>query len=125
MAGFLTDAEWESSDKFDGTSPIPKWKEIPEKILFCLNVIEQKQVPGLKFETFILNFTDKQGEEYRVYAPSHFIKQIRKNRQRNMRPYFISHGTVEKAASTIASFELTYKVERKTWDIFEIVEYKD
>ena len=119
MAGFLTDSEWRSSDKFDGTDPILKWKDVAQKIIFCLVSIEQKINLGLKFDTYILHYTDKEDKAYNVYAPSHFIAQIRRNREMTMRPYFVSHGLIERGGNAIASFEISYKSENKIFPIFE------
>lgn len=121
MAEFLSENEWNNSERFDGTNPILKWAQIPQKIIFCLVSIEQKINTGLKFETYILHFTDKSDKVFKVYAPSHFIAQIRRNRCMNMRPYFISHGQVNRGDHPIASFEISYKAENKKWEIFEVV----
>ncbi len=116
---FLTESEWEKSDHFDGTDPILKWKDVPQKIIFCLLSIEQKINPGLKFESFILHFSDIKDKSFKVYAPSHFIGQIRRNRTMTLRPYFVSHGLVDRGGNAIASFEISYKDTNKNFPIFE------
>ena len=119
MDNFMTEDEWNASEKFNGMQATLKWKELEEKKRFCLISIEEKLETRLKFETFILHFTDKEGKAYKCYSPSHFIKEIRRNRQQNWRPFFVSHGIVDKGAHAIAQFEITYKEETKNWDIFE------
>ena len=116
---FLTQAEWENSDHYDGTDPILKWRDVPQKIIFCLLSIEQKINPGLKFESYILHFSDIKDTSFKVYAPSHFIAQIRRNRSMALRPYFVSHGMVDRGGNAIASFEISYKVTSKNFPIFE------
>ena len=118
MANFMTDREWETAEKFDGVLKTLKWKELEQKKRFCLLSIEEKLETGLKFDTFILHFTDRDGKVYMCYAPSHFIREIRRNRQSNWRPFFISHGIVERRQSLAAHFEISYKEENKSWDIF-------
>lgn len=115
----MTEAEWKKGEKFDGTDPILKWFQIEQKKCFCVQSIELKLNTGLKFETYIIHYTDSNNDVYKCYAPSHFIKQIRKNRQQNMRPYFVSHGTVERGNNTIAQFEISYKQLKKEWSLFD------
>ena len=119
---FVTDGEWNVGEKYDGTDPILKWKDVPQKFVFSLVSIEEKSNTDFKFDTFILHFVDKENEAYKAFAPAHFIKQIRKNRQMNQRPFFCSHGTVEKGNHTVASFELMYRDTHKEWDIFEEIQ---
>jgi len=119
MEKFMSANEWEEGEKFDGREPILRWKDLEEKKLFCLTSIENKTNPTQKFETYILHFTDRAEESYKAFCPSHFLKQIRRNRELNMRPYFVSHGLFEKGGNSIAQFEITYKAENKTWDLFD------
>lgn len=72
-----------------------------------------------KYNSFLLNFVDDSGTSYQAYAPSHFVKQIRKNRKNFHRPYFVSHGHIQRGESRMASFEIHYKVENKTFAIFD------
>ena len=119
MEAFMTEAEWKKGVKYDGTDPILKWSQIEQKRRFCVQSIEQKVNTGLKFDSFIIHFTDDDNETHKCYAPSHFISQIRRNRQRNMRPYFVSHGMLERGPHTVAQFEITYKQLNKEWALFE------
>ena len=116
---FITNKEWESCAKFDGSDPILKWKDVPEKEIFCVVSIEQKLNTGQKFETYILHFMDRNEESFKVFCPAHFVKQIRKNRQQNERPYFVSHGLITRRTGSVASFEISYKKENEMWDIFD------
>ena len=121
MAGFLTESEWLSNERYDGTDPIMKWRDVPQKIIFCVVSIEQKINPGLKFESYIIHFTDIKDKSYKVYAPSHFISQIRRNRSMALRSYFVSHGMADRGGNLIASFEISYKATNKNFLIFEEV----
>ena len=115
---FFSNAEWLSMDKYDGMNLLLKWLEVPTGIIFHLNSIEKKE--KYKFETYILHFTDDEGLAYQAYAPSHFIKQIRKNRTKNQRPYFVSHGVVSRGETRMASFEICYKTENKVFPLFDV-----
>ena len=68
--------------------------------------------------THVIHFMEAQEEDYQTFWPSHFFKQIRKDHGRDQRPYF-SHGTIQRRGNTLASFELLYKTEDKSFDIFE------
>ncbi len=114
---FLTQSEWDNSDHFDGTDPIMKWQDVPQKTIFCVLSIEPKT--GLKFESYIIHFSDIKDKSFKVYAPSHFISQIRRNRTANLRPYFVSHGLVDRGGNQIASFEISYKQTSKKFPVFE------
>ena len=116
---FLTEKEWENNEKYDGSDPILKWRDVPEKTIFCVVSIEHKITTNQKFDTYVLHFTDKDDNSYKVFCPSHFIKTIRKNRKQNERPYFCSHGLIRRNNNSIASFEISYKKEDKMWDIFD------
>ena len=117
MASFVSNAEWEQGEKFDGSDPILKWKEVQQKTIFSLISIEKMK--SSPFESYILHCTDKGGEEYKIFAPSHFVKQIRKNRKTNARAFFCSHGLVQRGTNLIASFEIIYREENKVWNIFD------
>ena len=114
---FITESEWSAAEKFNGSDPIMRWRDVPEKEIFYVTSIEQKENP--KFETHILHFMNKKEENFKVFCPSHFVAQIRRNRKQNERPYFVSHGLVTRRGSSIASFEISYKKESKNWELFD------
>ena len=116
MAFFTTD-EWSQVKKYDGLTNTLKWGDVPQERIFLLISIEKKE--NAKFDTHILHFVDAKEEEFHAYAPSHFLRSIRKTRTKNQRPYFVSHGTIKKGDGTMASFEISYKDENKAFDIFE------
>ena len=113
---FITKAEWNSFEAFDGTEGILNWKDIPQDIIYYL-MIEQKK--DSKYQSYVLHFSDNDGITYSAYAPSHFIKEIRKQRETNARPYFCSYGTVQHRDKQIAKFEIKFKTENNYWDIFQ------
>ena len=117
LQDFITEDQWNSSDRFDGKERILKWSEVPTNTIFCLNLIEQKQ--DSKFDSFVLHLCDINEFSYSCFAPSHFIKDIRRRRQTDARPYFCSYGTIEYAGKNIAKFEISYKKEGKSWSIFQ------
>ena len=114
---FITQEQWDASSKFDGTERILKWVEVPLHTIFCVNIIEEKK--DTKFQSYVLHFCDRNEVEYQCFAPSHFIKEIRKRRESNARPYFTSFGTIEHKNKRIAKFEISYKIEQKHWNIFQ------
>jgi len=114
---FITQEQWDASNKFDGTERILKWVEVPLHTIFCVNIIEEKK--DTKFQSYVLHFCDRNEVEYQCFAPSHFIKEIRKRRESNARPYFTSFGTIEHKNKQIAKFEISYKIEQKHWNIFQ------
>ena len=114
---FITKDQWDSYEKYDGTDQILKWIEVPQNIIFCIDMIEDKK--DLKFQSHIIHFCDKDNNTYRVFAPSHFIKEIRRRRAINARPYFCSYGLIEYANRKIAKFEISFKEENKNWSIFQ------
>ena len=51
---FLTQSEWNASEKYNGLATTLKWPEVPgKKTIFSL---EKKD--NAKYETYILHFTD-------------------------------------------------------------------
>ena len=114
---FITKAEWNSFEAFDGTEGTLHCKDIPQDIIYYLIMIEQKK--DSKYQSYVLHFSDKDGITYRAFAPSHFIKEIWKQHETNAHPYFCSYGTVEHKDKQIAKFELKFKMENKNWDIFQ------
>ena len=80
-------------------------------------MIEEKK--DSKFQSYVLHFCDRNEVEYQCFAPSHFIKEIRRRRESNARPYFTSFGTIEYKNKQIAKFEVTYKIEQQHWNIFQ------
>ena len=42
LQDFITEDQWNSSDKFDGSERILKWAEVPIQTIFFLNIIEEK-----------------------------------------------------------------------------------
>ena len=114
---FISYAEWENCAKYDGSDKILKWSEIPEDTIFFLELVEECKVS--KFQSFILHFCDRNELPYRAWAPSHFVKELRRRRALNTQPYFVSYGTVEYKNKDIAKFEITYKTTSKEWDIFQ------
>ena len=122
---FLTEAEWNTGEKYNGLTTILKWGEVPEKKIFSVILIKKKE--NSRYDQHI-HFMDTQEEGYQALCPSHFVKQRCKNRGRNQRPYFISHSRIQHGDTTMASFELyyttmalfeLYKTEDKSFDIFE------
>ena len=114
---FFTKEEWSNFEKHDGLNLILKWCVIPEKIIFSLTSIQIME--NSKYNTYLLNFLDDQGNIYQAYSPAHFVKQIRRNRKSFQRPYFLSHGLIQRGDSKIAHFEIFYKEENKSFAIFE------
>ena len=112
----MTDDEWGGSKKFDGRNLILKWGEVEQMKRFSVISIEENS--GRNFQSYIIHFADKDDQLFKCYAPSHFIKLIRANRQMDFRPYFISHGHVEVGNKQIAKFEITYKKLDKSFDLF-------
>ena len=117
LQDFITEDQWNSANKFDGSENILKWAEVPTETIFFLSIIEEKQ--DSKFPSFVLHFCDKNEISYRCFAPSHFIKEIRRRRETDARPYFCSYGTIEHNGKNIAKFEISYKKEGKSWNIFQ------
>ena len=124
METFMNDSEWQSSEKFVGRIEILHWAEVEEQKRFMVLSIQEKQLQGKSFKSHILTYCDQDEQFFKVWCPSHFVKQIRKNRQPNHRPYFVSHGLRENGASKTANFEITYKPVDKKWDIFTEEEYE-
>ena len=114
---FFTAAEWAKAEKSDGLTTILKWPEVPQKKIFLVVSIEKKE--GTKFDTHILHFMDDKEETFCVFCPTHFLNHIRSTRRTDERPYFISYGTVRRGNNTIASFEISYKAEHKSFEIFK------
>ena len=114
---FLTEAEWNAGEEYNGLKTILKWGEVPEKKIFLVILIEKKE--NLRYHMHVIHFMDAQEEGHQAFCPSHFLKQIRKNCGKNQRPHFISHGMIQGGENTMASFELLYKAENKSFDIFE------
>ena len=114
---FISYAEWENSERHDGTEKILKWVEIPQDTIFFLELVEECKES--QFPSFILHFCDRNELSYRAWGPSHFIKDLRKRRALNTQPYFVSYGTTEYRNKDIAKFEITYKTTSKEWDIFQ------
>ena len=115
---FISLEKWSTLDKFDGADAILKWKEVPVEKLFCLDLIEGITTP--KHDSYILHFLDSGHELRKCWGPAHFVKEIRRNRMPNQRPYFISHGTIERIEGrVIAKFEISYIDVNKTWDLFQ------
>ena len=124
METFMNDSEWQSSEKFVGRIEILHWAEVEEQKRFMVLSIQEKQLQGKSFKSHILTYCDQDEQFFKVWCPAHFVKQIRKNRQPNHRPYFVSHGLRENGASKTANFEITYKPIDKNWDIFTEEEYE-
>ena len=124
METFMNDSEWQSSEKFVGRIEILHWAEVEEQKRFMVLSIQEKQLQGKSFKSHILTYCDQEEQFFKVRCPAHFVKQIRKNRQPNHRPYFVSHGLRENGASKTANFEITYKPVDKKWDIFTEEEYE-
>ena len=124
METFMNDSEWENCDKFDGRETILHWSDVEQLKRFMVLSIQIKQLPGKSFKSYIMTFCDNKETTFKVWCPSHFIKQIRKNRETNFRPYFVSHGRTENGATSIAKFEITYKKLEKSWDIFTEDDYE-
>ena len=114
---FISHAEWAKIEKYDGTDQILKWSDVPQDTIFFLETIEERKDP--RFHSYVLHFYDRNDLSYQAYAPSHFIKEIRKRRAINAQPYFVSLGTVEYNNKQIAKFNISYKVMNKEWDIFQ------
>ena len=114
---FITQDQWDTSEKYDGSDHILKWSDVPQHIIFFLHMIEDKQ--DMKFKSYILHFSDRNEIMHRAFAPSHFVKEIRRRREPDTRPYFVSHGLVEVGNKNIAKFEISFKKEDKTWNIFQ------
>ena len=74
---FLTESEWNASEKYNGLITILRWGEVPEKKIFSVVSIEKKG--NAKYETYMLHFVDAEEEDYQAYCPSHFLRQICKN----------------------------------------------
>ena len=74
MAKFLTESEWDAGEKYNGMGSILRWGELEEKRIFSLLSIERKE--NAMFDTQVLHFADAEGEEYQVFCPQHFLKQI-------------------------------------------------
>ena len=89
--------------------------EVPEKTIFMVMSIEKKD--SAKYKTYILNFVDALDECYQVLHI--FLEQIEKNRGKNQRPYFVSHRMTKRGENTVASFEIAYKKENKSFDVFK------
>lgn len=113
---FISPSEWETSEKYNGTEEIMRWADVPQDTIFFLEFIED--LKDQQFQSFILNFCDINDLSYRCYAPSHFIKEIRRRRATNMQPYFVSFGTVEYKNKKIANFNISYKIKEKEWELF-------
>lgn len=117
FADFITQDQWASSEKYDGSDRILKWNEIPLHTIFFLHMVEDKK--DMKFQSYVLHFSDRNEIMYRAFAPSHFIKEIRRRREPDTRPYFVSYGLIEAGNKHIAKFEITFKKEHKAWNIFQ------
>ena len=115
--GFFTKDEWNSFEKYNGQNEILRWAEVPQKIIFFLTSIQE--VENSKYNSYTLIFKDDKGVSYQAFAPSHFISEIRKNRKNFHRPYFVSHGLIDRGDNKIANFEIHYKIENKTFSIFD------
>ena len=118
---FMTPQEWSQNEKYDGSQGVLKWKDVEQEKVFCVLSIEQKSIPGLGFDTFILHFVDDKNNFSKCFAPSHFIQQIQRNREKNFRPYFVSYGFTENGRK-IAKFEISYKNLAKSFEIFEHID---
>ena len=117
ITDFMSEHEWSEAEAFNGLERTLKWGEIEENKRFCLNYIEQLE--NSKYDTYILHYTDQDGNVFKAYSPSHFIKEIRKRREPNMRPYFVSYGSRETGSGRhMANFEIRYRIVNKSWDIF-------
>jgi len=115
----MSEHEWTCSEKHDGRDPILKWKEVPILQRFSIISIKEKKQLAQNFQSYIVRYVDKDDQIFKCYGPAHFIKEIRKHREMNFRPYFISHGTVEYGSREIAKFEIVYKKLDKEFEIFE------
>ena len=124
MEAFMNDSEWQSSEKFVDRVEILPWSEVEELKRYMVLSIQIKQLPGKSFKSYIMTYCDQDEQFFKVWCPSHFVKQIRKNRQTNFRPYFVSHGHHENGNSKTANFEISYKPVEKNWDIFTEEEYE-
>ena len=65
-------------------------------------MIEDKK--DLKYQSHILHFCDRNDIRYCAFAPSNFIKEIRRRCKADARPYFCSYGTIEYDSKQIAEF---------------------
>ena len=117
----MTAQEWSQNEKYDGSEGVLKWKDVEQEKVFCVLSIEQKSIPGLGFDTYILQFVDEKNNIFKCFAPSHFIQQIRRNREKNFRPYFVSYGFTENGRK-MAKFEISYKDLTKSFEIFEPID---
>ena len=113
---FISHAEWDTSEKFDGTEKILRWADAPQDTIFLLEMIEERK--DQKFLSYILHFCDRNDLSYRCFAPSHFIKEIRRHRATNAQPFFVSLGTMEHKNHEIAKFNISYKIKEIEWDLF-------
>ena len=112
---FMSSAEWETSEKFDGRD-ISKWEKVPEKTIFQVVFLETKE--NTTFNSYILHYADKADKVYKCWAPKHFVSQIQATRATYQRPYFVSHGLVKSGAKNIANFEISYQNLDKEFEIF-------
>ena len=119
MERFLNQTEWDKAVKTDGRDTIQKWVDVPEKEVFRVVLLEQKL--NQNFESYVLHYSDKDENLYKVFAPSHFIADIKRNRSMSTRPYFVSHGMRQVGTRNVAQFEITYANTGKNFEIFNNV----
>ena len=78
MEAFMNDSEWQSSEKFVGRVDIQNWSEVEELKRYMVLSIQIKQLPGKSFKSYIMTYCDQDEQFFKVWCPSHFVKQIRK-----------------------------------------------
>ena len=113
---FITVEEWNKSTKFDGTHQILKWDEVEQDTVFQLSAIQT--VENTRFTSHVLHYTNRLGEEFKCFAPTHMIKEILRRRKDNMMPYFVSYGHIMAGSKKIAKFDLTFTEEPNTFVLF-------
>ena len=119
----MDDSEWETNEQFTGREPILKWHEVEESKRFMVLSIQILKT-NQSFKSYVMTYTDKDENLFKVWCPSHFVKQLQRNRKANFRPYFVSHGKTDTGSKSVAQFEIAYKIVDKSWDIFTDKEYE-
>ena len=119
MERFLDQSEWNESIKTDGRELIQKWADVPQKQVFRVVLLEQKV--NHNFESYVLHYSDKNENLYKVFAPSHFIEDIKRHRSMSTRPYFVSHGMRQVGTRNVAQFVIPYPNTGKLLEIFNNV----
>ena len=118
MEDFISFDDFDKLEKFDGLSDeICNWYDIVRG-----KVLRLEKVQEYKHEEYglngVLHFTQKGGEEERVWAPRHFLKELYTNRGPSHRPYFISRGTEKDVIGGKAVFQLAYIDIKRNFTLF-------